>query len=161
MPCSALASNRRRCHTARPTSQSHSGLRTHLQHLKLAQALLYQLLYGSLVCYVLVVAKRIARSPLCVLAEIVGSELVTLAQQRPILYTADVSSCFGYHKTAVFRTRTIDRVVVSRFTVSDIGARRQCCTTAAVTRGCFRNNRGADTYKGAHLVRHIAFCCLC
>jgi hypothetical protein len=52
---------------------------SHLQHLQFPQALLHQLLYCSLVGYVLAVPERIARSPFGILAEIVGGELLALA----------------------------------------------------------------------------------
>ena len=53
---------------------------THLQRLQLLDALLDQLLYSPLLRYALILSEGISRSPFCVLAEIVGGELITLSE---------------------------------------------------------------------------------
>lgn len=58
---------------------------TYLQHLQLAQTLLYQLLYPPLVVYALAFPKSVARSPFGVFAKIIGGELAALPQKRAVL----------------------------------------------------------------------------
>jgi hypothetical protein len=64
---------------------------------------------------------------------------------------------FSCRNAAVCRTRTMNCILVLNFTLNDIEARHQC--QAPVMRGCLKDS-GAYTYKGAHLVGHVAFCCL-
>lgn len=65
---------------------------THLEHLQILQSLLHQLLYPPWVLDILVLAERVPRAALGVLAEVVGGELVPLAEELPVLYVARVLS---------------------------------------------------------------------